>query len=120
MRLPRLPAAGGVLLCLATTASAAGFDGEYRAAPDWDCQRVGEPGGAISLRDNRLRGIDSTCHIVDQRRVSGMSAVIADVVCGTVAGVLNERRILMRTADGGLVMLRDGEVVQYERCPETE
>ena len=112
------------LLALGVTPVMAGtshLDGEYRPlGSGWDCAEIGAPGGAVSLRDGRFRGIESTCHITATVNVRDMDAVVGDFLCGTGADVWTERRILMPAEDGGLILLADGRVLELERCPASE
>ena len=114
----------GFLLAIGAAPALAGtsqFDGEYRPrGSDWDCAEIGAPGGAISLRENRYRGIESTCHITATVNVRDMDAVVGDFLCSTGADVWTERRILMPAEDGGLILLADGRVLELERCPASE
>lgn len=114
----------GFLLAIGTAPALAGIshlDGEYRPrGSDWDCAEIGTPGGAVSLRENRYRGIESTCHITATVAVREIEAVIGDFVCGTGADVWSERRILMPTEEAGLIILADGRVLELERCPTGE
>ena len=106
-----------VLLALtATPVWAQDFDGLYRpAGSDWDCRSVGSDGGALSVRDGVLYGVESACSLTNPTRVNGMNAMLFDAECSGEGETYSYRVMLMQIA-GGLAVIQDGSVSELERC----
>ena len=68
------------VLPVAAAHAAGPFDGTFRpnhdSAVDWDCTSIGMYRGAMSIRDNVLRGTEWGCELTDPVRVNGMNAVL--------------------------------------------
>lgn len=112
----------GVLLgaCAWPLALAAGpFDGLYRPNYDWalswDCETVGQDGGALAIDDTTLTAIDNSCTLTDPVEVRDMEAVLYDADCSGDGGT-NAGRIMLMAHDFGLYVIRDGFVLDWISC----
>lgn len=112
---------GLVSACLALAAPAlaqdAGFDGLWRAAPTTDCSVVGGDGGAVSIAGGVFQGALTQCRMTQPVNVRDMDAQLFDMVCAGEGESFTERALLMRAADGGLILLWDGYAFKYDPCP---
>ncbi len=105
-----------LLALIATPVWAQDFDGLYRpAGSTWDCQSVGSDGGALSVRDGVLYGVESACSLTNPTRVNGMNAVLFDAECSGEGETYSYRVMLLQIA-GGLAVIQDGSVSELERC----
>ena len=118
------PAAIGLALGLLTAAAMAAerqapqFDGLWRASPTTDCSVVGGDGGALKIEDDVFHGAETTCRMTDPVNVRDMDARLFDMVCEGEGTAFTERALMMRAADGGLILLWNGYAFKYDRCPE--
>ncbi|MGH1415523.1 MAG: hypothetical protein ACRBB0_18690 [Pelagimonas sp.] len=110
----------GLAIGLAPAASAGPYDGLYYPegqAENWDCQRVGADGGAISVQDNSFEGVENRCTLTEPVAVRGMNATLYDAKCNG-EGMTYEHRMMLLSSPPGLTIIRDGYASYFERCPE--
>lgn len=111
---------GSVCLASAALADASAYQGLYRptgaAFADWDCTRVGAPGGALQVTPELIRGVESRCELHNPAQINGMNATLFDAQCAGEGSEWQERVLLMRHEDG-IYYIRDGIVAEWRRCP---
>jgi hypothetical protein len=108
----------GLVAAMIPTAMLAGpFDGLYR--PDgldgWDCQSVGQDGGALSVQDDTFHGVENLCRLTNPVPVTGMDAILYDADCAGEGETYRYRMMLMRLPEG-LAVIEDGYVNVLKRC----
>jgi hypothetical protein len=82
---------------------------------NWDCETVGQDGGAISINGYEMRGVESFCSLTNPVRVNGMSAMLFDAECAGDGGEWKERIMLM-VADFGVYYITDKFVAEWQNC----
>ena len=94
------------------------YDGLYYPAErsGWDCASVGMEGGAIAIRNARFEGVENSCTLVNPVNLRGIRATLYDAGCTAEGTVTHERIMLMRAAEGGIWVIRDGWVVRLAPC----
>jgi hypothetical protein len=106
-------------LALAATPLVAGpFDGLYQpAGMNWSCRadQVGMDGGALSIRNNELRGVENFCRLTRPTPVRDMNAVLYDAVCSAEGTQYSERVMILRHSRG-VHIIRDGWVSDWRYC----
>lgn len=105
-------------LALPGGARALDMDGTYLLSADGDCAAVGQDGGALRIADGVFTGVESRCEMTRPVKVRDMDAQLFDMVCTGESGTWEERAMVMRGADGGLILVWDGFAFAYERCPD--
>jgi hypothetical protein len=105
-------------LALPGVAGTLDIDGTYRLAVDGDCARIGEPGGALKIEDGVLTGVDSTCRMTNPVNVRDMDAQLFDMACSGEGLDWVERAMVMRAADGGVILVWNGYAFAYDRCAD--
>ncbi len=106
-------------LFLPAVAVAGQFDGVYRQAASTECGLVGVDGGALLIRDNTLFGVSMQCKMTRPVDVVDMDATLYSMQCSGSGQSWVERAMFMHPADGdGLLMIWNGYVFRYERCPD--
>ena len=114
MRLLRL-----VPILFAAPVAAQSFDGLYRPADafadGWDCQSVGQDGGALAVRDGVFYGVENSCQLTNPVAVNGMSGVLFDADCAGEGETYTKRMMLMRVPEG-LAVIEDGFVNILRAC----
>lgn len=109
------------VICAATVAQADdGFDGLYRPAgpqfENWSCEDIGLDGGAFSVQGQQLVMVERWCELNAATAIRDMDAVLYDATCFTEGDTTTERLMLMRIGDGGLALIRDGRVDEWDEC----
>lgn len=108
-----------VLATLAGPALAGPFDGIYRPdqpfAENWDCQSVGQDGGALSVQGDIYTGVENQCRLTNPVQVTGMDAVLYDAECAGEGETYSYRLMLMRLPDG-IAVIQDGSVNELLTC----
>ena len=108
-----------VLAMLAGPALAGPFDGIYRPdqpfAEGWDCQSVGQEGGALSVQGDIYTGVENQCRLTNPVQVTGMDAVLYDAECAGEGETYSYRLMLMRLPDG-IAVIQDGSVNELLTC----
>lgn len=105
------------LPCLA---SAGDYDGVYRPAgyQGWDCKTIGSDGGALAIKAGQFFGVESACDLTNPTPVRGMDATLFDMICSAEGESYSERLMIMHSAEGGIVTIRNGYASALERCPD--
>ncbi|MFQ6553611.1 hypothetical protein AAD018_014835 [Aestuariibius insulae] len=93
------------------------FDGVYRQSAEADCTAIGVEGGALKIEGGVFTGVDNSCRMERPVSIVDMDAKIYDMVCTGEGSDWQARAIVMRAADGGIVMMWDGYAFKYEACP---
>lgn len=108
---------GFVLAALLAAGPALAYDGLYvpEGATDWDCQSVGQMGGALAVQDDKLFGVENTCALTNPVPVRGMDATLFDAECSG-EGMTSSERVLLMSSPEGLIVLRNGFAVLWTRC----
>ena len=108
-----------VLAMLAGPALAGPFDGIYRPdqpfAEGWDCQSVGQDGGALAVQGDIFTGVENQCRLTNPVQVTGMDAVLYDAECAGEGETYSYRLMLMRLPDG-IAVIQDGSVSELLTC----
>ena len=108
-----------VLAMLAGPALAGPFDGIYRPdqpfAEGWDCQSVGQDGGALAVQGDIFTGVENQCRLTNPVQVTGMDAVLYDAECAGEGETYSYRLMLMRLPDG-IAVIQDGSVNELLTC----
>ena len=107
--------------CAATSTLAQSypFDGLYKPRgadyENWDCQIVGQDRGAISIKGDELRGIESQCRLLKPTSVNGMDAVLYDMECAGEGEKWTERVMFMK-AEFGVYYIINNFVAEWQSC----
>lgn len=107
-----------VVAGLAQTVAAADVDGTYQLTTGSDCTRIGETDGALMIRDGVLYGVGTQCQMLNPLPVRNMAADLVDMRCQGGGTEWAERAMVMRSAEGGLILVWNGYAFTYPRCPE--
>ena len=95
------------------------FDGLYKPRgsefESWDCKTVGSDGGAMSIDNNILRGVESYCSLNNPVNVNGMNAVLFDADCAG-EGYEWTDRVMFMSADFGVYYITDKFVSEWQSC----
>ena len=104
---------------LATPLAAGPFDGVYRPdqpwAEGWDCQSIGQDGGALAVQGDIFTGVENQCKLTNPVPVTGMEAILYDAECAGEGELYSYRIMLMRLPEG-LAVIEDGNVNQLVSC----
>lgn len=102
---------------LASPLAAGPFDGIYRPdqAESWDCQSIGQDGGALSVQGDTFTGVENQCKLTNPVPVTGMDAILYDAECAGEGELYSYRIMLMRLPEG-LAVIQDGYVNQLVSC----
>ncbi|KKL67969.1 hypothetical protein LCGC14_2129680 [marine sediment metagenome] len=98
-------------------ALASPFDGKWRPGSDTLCDEDAEPDGWIRIEDDTFEGVKSRCVMASPVNVRDMDAILYDMQCSAEDTEWTDRAMLMRAADGGLIMVWNGFAFKYESCP---
>ena len=97
-----------------------GFDGLYRPAgpgfSNWTCNTIGLDGGAFSIQGQQLVMVERWCELNAATPVREMDAILYDATCFSEGDRSTERLMLMRRAEGGVYLVRNGTVVAWDVC----
>jgi len=104
------------VLALAAAPVCADYDGRYRLSPDADCSDLSTSEGLLRIDEGVFEGAESACRMTDPLAVRGMDATLYDMVCTGEGLTWTERAMLMRAADGGLILVWDGYAFAYPAC----
>ncbi|PIE08533.1 MAG: hypothetical protein CSA73_01540 [Rhodobacterales bacterium] len=110
------------LIATTSAAFATPYDGIYRPASAngaaWTCRSMdgGMDGGAVAIQGDRLQGVGNSCLLTNPVDVRGMSATLYDAECSGEGATYTERLMLMKSHDGGVVVIRDGWAANWARC----
>lgn len=109
----------GLVLSVSPAAAqdAARFDGLWRASPTTDCSVVGGDGGALKIEGGVFHGAETSCRMTKPVNVRDMEARLFDMVCAGEGTEFTERAMMMRAADGGLILVWNGFAFKYDACP---
>ncbi|MFG5384143.1 hypothetical protein [Yoonia sp. R2-816] len=114
----------GVLACLlATSASADQFDGLYRPAgaayENWSCEPrdIGMDGGALSIGDGYLDGVENRCELRNPRVSASGTATKFTAVCSAEGSEYREDVVIARTSNGVSITRNDNRV-EWTRCDQ--
>lgn len=101
-------------------AVASPYDGIYRQSANSECALVGVDGGALQIESGIFYGVEMECRMTRPVNVVDMNATLYTMACSGEDQVWTERAMLMKDAQvsGGLIMIWDGYVFRYSRCPE--
>ena len=95
------------------------FGGLYRPSGDafahWDCETVGQDGGAILINGDELWETESFCALENPVRVTGLDATLFDAECRGPSGSWSERIMLM-VADEGVFFVTNRFVTEWKNC----
>lgn len=83
----------------------------------WDCRTVGMDGGAVAIQGQELRGVESTCEMLNPFAVPGLDAMAFDLSCVGEGMQYDGGRVLIVPVDAGVAIVRDGAVSTWIRCP---
>jgi hypothetical protein len=72
-------------------------------------------GGALSIKGNILRGVESYCQLTQPTQVRDMDGVLYDALCAAEGEEYIYRVMLLRNRQGVFV-ISDGEVSDWRRC----
>ena len=111
-------AATAWLFAAAGAGEGADVDGLYMLSADGDCARVGEEGGALRVARGVLYGVDSECRMLNPVPVRNMNADLVDMVCAGEGTEWSERAMVMRGAEGQLILVWNGYAFSYPRCAD--
>jgi hypothetical protein len=107
------------MLAGAGAAGAADYDGIYRPnyawAEGWDCRSVGTDGGAISIADGVLNGVENQCVLKNPVNIRGMDATLFNAECTGEGETDGYRLMILKTTDG-LALIQNGSVIDLRRC----
>lgn len=81
----------------------------------WDCETIGQDGGAISINGGELWGVESFCSLNNPVGVNGMSATLYDAECSGEGYEWNQRVMLM-VAEFGVYFITDKSVAEWQNC----
>ncbi len=106
-------------LVLAVANAAAGpFDGKYRYNEHWDCSKLGQDGGAISISDTTYIGVEQRCTLTNPVKVRGMNATLYDAQCSAEGDSYQSRIMLLKSTSEKLYIVNEGSVSIWQKCPE--
>jgi len=108
--------AGAVLALLAGPAMALDVDGVYQLTDGADCTRIGEDGGSLRVNGRTFYGVGSQCEMVNEVPIRNMNASLFDMMCSGGGADWVERAMVMRGADGQLILVWNGYAFAYPRC----
>ncbi|AZL59777.1 hypothetical protein EI545_13595 [Tabrizicola piscis] len=95
------------------------FDGIYRPdyawAEGWDCQSVGQDGGALAVQGDVFTGVENQCSLTNPVPVTGMDAILYDAQCAGEGESYSYRIMLMRLPEG-IAVIQDGSVSELRTC----
>jgi hypothetical protein len=114
----RRPLVAAVAVALAATASAQGYDGRYKLEPGADCTAPEGAPGLLRVEAGVLHGAESACRMTNPVDVRDMDATLYDMQCTGDGSAWSERALVMRGAEGELVLVWDGYAFAYPPCPE--
>lgn len=118
-RLRRVFAGPAALAALAAPpALADDYDGRYKLTRDADCAAPLGAEGFLRIEDGVFRGAESQCSMTNPIDVRGMEATLYDMLCTGDGLTWSERAIVMRGAEGDLVLVWDGYAFSYPACPK--
>jgi hypothetical protein len=98
-------------------AHAADMDGRYMLTREADCSDLSASEGLLRIEDGVFYGAESECRMTNGLDVRGMDAMLYDMVCTGEGLTWQERAMVMRGADGGLILVWDGYAFAYPACP---
>lgn len=101
-----------------TPVQAVDVDGVYKLTADASCNLIGEVGGALMIRDDVLHGIGSQCRMMNRLPVRNMEADLVDMRCVGEGTEWAERALVMRGAEGDLILVWNGYAFTYPRCTD--
>ena len=88
------------------------------ASEAWTCRAdaLGQDGGALGVSTRELIGIESRCSLANPVNVRNMDAVLYDATC-TAEGEESTARVMIMPSPGGVYIIRDMLVFEWEMCP---
>ncbi len=110
-------ALAGLAALAAPPALAEGYDGRYKLTRDADCAAPLGSEGFLRIEDGVFHGAESQCSMTNPIDVRDMEATIYDMLCTGDGLTWSERAIVMRGAEGDLVLVWDGYAFSYPACP---
>jgi hypothetical protein len=114
-----LPLIAALATMVAAPLAAGPFDGIYRPdyawAEGWDCQSVGQDGGALAVQGDVFTGVENQCLLTNPVPVTGMDAILYDAQCAGEGESYSYRIMLMRLPEG-IAVIQDGSVSELRTC----
>jgi hypothetical protein len=94
------------------------FTGRYRLTEQADCAApLGAP-GFLRVEGDVLEGGATSCRMTNPVPVRAMRATLYDMLCSGDDATWAERAMLMRGAEGDLILVWDGYAFAYPACPK--
>jgi len=101
------------LIFLAGPLAAESYDGTYQIG---SCGG-GTPDGRMSIAGEQIQFWESACRLTNPVPVRDMlAATLYDMACSGEGETWMSRILLMPGFDSDLILLREGLVVEYQRC----
>ena len=95
------------------------FEGLYKPRGEefahWNCEAVGEDGGALSVSENRVTLTEESCALANPIASSEQSSVSFDASCA-IEGTEYEMQVTLSKTDFGLIFSGDGFAAEWENC----
>ena len=106
-------------ICLAGAAGAADYTGQYALTDGSDCSAgsIDDPNGALVIAGDLFQGVESSCRMTLPVDVIGMDATLFTFECTGEGLTWDMRAMIMRAAQGGIFVIRDGFAFHYPDCP---
>lgn len=82
----------------------------------WDCQSVGQDGGAVAIRGSQILGVENACALKDPVPVPGMDAVRYNRTCSGEGTTYDAGPVILTPTDRGVGLMFDGFVTEWIRC----
>ncbi len=111
-------ATASCLVFAVANAAAGPFDGKYRYNEHWDCSKLGQDGGAISISETTYIGVEQRCNLTNPVEVRGMNATLYDAQCSAEGSIYKSRIMLLKSASEKLYIVNEGSVSIWQKCPE--
>ena len=83
----------------------------------WDCQSLGQDGGALAIRGTEMIGVENTCQLKSPDPIPGMDAVRYSRSCAGEGMTYEGDPVILTPTDGGVGILYSGFVTEWRRCP---